>query len=476
MDSSADRGMRTEFDVFISHASEDKEDFVRPLASALEAMRLRPWYDEFTLRPGDSLRRSIDHGLLTSQAGIVVLSKAFFAKRWPAYELDGLVQLHGGEADQVAGSGRGSRIIPIWHGVDAEAVRSYSPPLANLIALDSRDGIERVAGRIFQALRPAGSTLLFAHAELSELGEPHGWHPPVVTDDWWLEVAAAAGRIHTAATGRKTPGWDHWGFPLPDYGTSPQERGHRLARAAAQMMWQRAAASREICQVTSPEEVLGFIDEFPGLRDACTRYPAHLLSYAPQLALPGAAGPIEPAVEQVYREALEHFADPKWHEARRVIAERHPYLVLRDVNLVIVNRAEAARHWVQGGLAGAWARVYDVIDYAAWLASSASSWMGSRMRAELLEGIGNWGAWLDWYDPKTSRVFLPEKTRKFEWPPQESKLFYEAAIMAFRQALVARLARTTQMLGLPEAAGTLADQLMSLLPAEWPDRQAWNTS
>lgn len=71
---SADRSERIEFDVFISHASEDKENFVRPLADTLEARRLRPWYDEFTLRPGDSLRRSIDRGLLTSQAGIVVLS------------------------------------------------------------------------------------------------------------------------------------------------------------------------------------------------------------------------------------------------------------------------------------------------------------------------------------------------------------------------------------------------------------------
>jgi TIR domain len=65
---SDDDGRPTEFDVFISHAYEDKETFVRPLAEALIARNLRPWYDEFTLRPGDSLRRSIDHGLLTSQA------------------------------------------------------------------------------------------------------------------------------------------------------------------------------------------------------------------------------------------------------------------------------------------------------------------------------------------------------------------------------------------------------------------------
>jgi hypothetical protein len=71
--SSADSD-HVEFDVFISHAHENKDSFVRPLANALESRRLRAWYDEFTLRPGDSIRRSIDHGLLTSQARIAVLS------------------------------------------------------------------------------------------------------------------------------------------------------------------------------------------------------------------------------------------------------------------------------------------------------------------------------------------------------------------------------------------------------------------
>jgi hypothetical protein len=189
-----------EFDVFISHAYEDKDSFVRPLANALEARRLRPWYDEFTLRPGDSLRRSIDHGLLTSQAGIVVLSPAFFAKRWPAYELDGLVQLHAGTPEQVAGSEQPSRIIPIWHNVDAVTVTRFSPSLANLVAIMSSVGVEPVADRILNLLRPAGSTLLIAHAELSKLGEPHDWHPPLVTDDWWLDAVESSVRNDVEGT------------------------------------------------------------------------------------------------------------------------------------------------------------------------------------------------------------------------------------------------------------------------------------
>ena len=68
------------WDLFICHATEDKEPFVKELAEALRAEGLRVWYDEFTLGLGDSIRRSIDHGLASSSYGVVVLSPHFFAK------------------------------------------------------------------------------------------------------------------------------------------------------------------------------------------------------------------------------------------------------------------------------------------------------------------------------------------------------------------------------------------------------------
>ena len=60
-------------DVFVSHASEDKEAFVAPLAKILSQLGLKVWYDEFSLKLGDSLSRSIDKGLSESTFGIVVL-------------------------------------------------------------------------------------------------------------------------------------------------------------------------------------------------------------------------------------------------------------------------------------------------------------------------------------------------------------------------------------------------------------------
>ena len=63
------------WDVFISHASEDKRVFVHSLAEELRRGGLKVWYDDFSLSAGDSLRESIDRGIAASYIGIVVLSE-----------------------------------------------------------------------------------------------------------------------------------------------------------------------------------------------------------------------------------------------------------------------------------------------------------------------------------------------------------------------------------------------------------------
>jgi len=116
------------YSAFICHASEDKGDVVRPLADALVNLGHQIWYDDFALKVGDSLRRSIDRGLAAARFGIVVLSPAFFAKNWPQYELDGLV------AKEQAGQ---KVILPLWHRVSKNDVLGYSPTLADRVALNT---------------------------------------------------------------------------------------------------------------------------------------------------------------------------------------------------------------------------------------------------------------------------------------------------------------------------------------------------
>jgi hypothetical protein len=116
-----------EWDVFISHASEDKDTFVRALAEALRQLGVKVWYDEFTLVPGRSISSSIDKGLAGSKFGLVVISESFIAKKWPKRELQGLV------TEQMAEE---TEIIPIWLGVSHQEVRKLSPPLADTFAID----------------------------------------------------------------------------------------------------------------------------------------------------------------------------------------------------------------------------------------------------------------------------------------------------------------------------------------------------
>jgi hypothetical protein len=120
-----DADSKREYDVFISHASEDKDAVVRPLANTLRDKGLRVWYDEFELKIGDSLRRKIDIGLEKSNFGIVVISRSFIRKGWTNYELDGLIT-RAVSGEQV--------LLPIWHDITKQEVIDYSPSLADKVA------------------------------------------------------------------------------------------------------------------------------------------------------------------------------------------------------------------------------------------------------------------------------------------------------------------------------------------------------
>lgn len=135
-----DLGASSDFDVFISHASEDKDAIVRPLAHALQDLGLNVWYDEFSLRLGDSLRRKIDEGLARSRFGIVVLSPAFFRKNWTQYELDGLVTREN-TGQQI--------ILPLWHELSKDTLIQHSPSLADKVALRTSDyTIDEIAAEV----------------------------------------------------------------------------------------------------------------------------------------------------------------------------------------------------------------------------------------------------------------------------------------------------------------------------------------
>ena len=116
------------YDVFISHASEDKQDFVDPLVKKLQDSGIVVWYDTLEMQWGKSLREQIDNGIKRSKFAIIILSKNFFAKKWPQRELDGILAKE---------SITGSTPLPIWHNITQEELYELSPTLSGVFAYSS---------------------------------------------------------------------------------------------------------------------------------------------------------------------------------------------------------------------------------------------------------------------------------------------------------------------------------------------------
>lgn len=141
------RSVQRRYDVFLSHASEDKKAIARPLHEALVKANVSVWFDEATLTLGDSLRRKIDEGLSRCKFGVVILSPSFFAKDWPQRELDGLVARENASGQKA--------IIPIWHKLTKVQVANQSPMLADRLAGKSTDGTRKLVVKIKEVLASA---------------------------------------------------------------------------------------------------------------------------------------------------------------------------------------------------------------------------------------------------------------------------------------------------------------------------------
>lgn len=118
------------YDVFISHASEDKIPFVDTLVEELLQRDVKVWYDRHVLTWGRSIRQNIDAGLRQSKFAIVVLSEHYIQKYWTQKEFNALFSL---------GSKLGDFILPIWHNISPERANEFSPMLSDSIALKSSD-------------------------------------------------------------------------------------------------------------------------------------------------------------------------------------------------------------------------------------------------------------------------------------------------------------------------------------------------
>jgi hypothetical protein len=130
---------------FISHDSRDKTSIAQPIALQLQRLMCPVWFDEFSLRVGDSLRGSIERGLKECSKCILVLTPNFLNNTgWSKREYDSIFTREIVEKQRV--------ILPVWHEISVESVYNFSPVLADRLAVQWSLGVEEVARRLMQAI------------------------------------------------------------------------------------------------------------------------------------------------------------------------------------------------------------------------------------------------------------------------------------------------------------------------------------
>jgi hypothetical protein len=156
-------------DFFISHASEDKEEFVRELAQQLIRNGATVFYDEYSIKLGDSLTQKINEGLQNAKYGIVVLSNFFFEKKWTNTELQSIFNKSVNDD---------FKLLIIYHNIDNDFVRSKFPLLADIKATSSIKGFEKVADELFEAvgIKPKFGYMTIPFTEGQVVDQEDGFH------------------------------------------------------------------------------------------------------------------------------------------------------------------------------------------------------------------------------------------------------------------------------------------------------------
>lgn len=163
------------WDVFICHASDDKDDFAGPLAQALRAAGVKVWFDEFEIKLGHNISQKIERGLANSEWGIIVLSQKSIQKNWPQYEASAIKQLF--LADQM-------RLIPILKDISFTELRLLQPGLVDLKGIDANNvSISECAYRIIEAVRPDLRSAIhrrYVERKLNETSERYEIDPRLI--------------------------------------------------------------------------------------------------------------------------------------------------------------------------------------------------------------------------------------------------------------------------------------------------------
>lgn len=244
--------------IFISHASEDKDNYVRALAKILCENNFDVWYDEYEIQPGISIRQSIDKGLRACDIGLIVLSPAYIKKQWTTLELNAIF------SKITMGYGK---LIPIWLNITKKELFDYSPLLTDFLAIDGSKPLLNVVMELKRIIYPEKTTL----EKTRILIENVGLETPDFNDDWWLNVIRFSGQDVFSVS---------WSLPI-----NPKKEldlFEEISWSALRYNWV-TKYSNLWNQFTSPDVIEHSILNTPGMQEIIEINIDFVLTYAPQL-------------------------------------------------------------------------------------------------------------------------------------------------------------------------------------------------
>jgi hypothetical protein len=117
----------------------------RVLAEALSRYGCKVWYDEYSLRPGDSISERIHAGLKRSKHVVLILSPSFLSKGgWSKREYDIAYTRELVQDERV--------LLPVWCGISVQDLYAFSPILCDRMAANWGDGEQVVCHQLYLAI------------------------------------------------------------------------------------------------------------------------------------------------------------------------------------------------------------------------------------------------------------------------------------------------------------------------------------
>lgn len=129
------------YDVFLSHANKDKEEYVQGLYEALKGLGISIFYDKDSISWGDKWKEKIINGTRDSEFAIIVISKNYFGREWTEKELYEFLSQENTSGQKL--------ILPIIHGITNEDLATNYPDLAEIQTISSADLSEEQIAILF---------------------------------------------------------------------------------------------------------------------------------------------------------------------------------------------------------------------------------------------------------------------------------------------------------------------------------------